>query len=49
MKEVAKPTKRNKCDYCDELAVYKIKKADEPSLYLCKDCLKEKEKTKKKN
>ncbi len=46
-KETVKPTKRNKCDYCDELAVFKIKKADEPSLYLCKSCYKDFEKSKK--
>ena len=39
--EVIKPTKRNKCDNCDELAVYKIKKDESPSSYLCKICYKE--------
>ena len=39
--ELVKPTKRNKCDYCDELATYKVKKAGEPSLYLCTVCYKD--------
>ncbi|MBI2148493.1 hypothetical protein HYU23_02340 [Candidatus Woesearchaeota archaeon] len=43
-KEAIKPTKRNKCDYCDELAVYKIKSEEEPSAYLCTTCYKEREK-----
>ncbi|MBS3152749.1 hypothetical protein J4230_05040 [Candidatus Woesearchaeota archaeon] len=39
--ELVKPTKRNKCDYCDELATYKVKKQEEPTLYLCPACFKE--------
>lgn len=44
---LVKPTKRNKCDYCDDLAAYKIKKSDEPTLYLCSNCYKDLKKTKK--
>ncbi len=40
-KEEVKPGKINKCDYCDELSVYKVKDKDAPSLYLCKNCYKE--------
>ena len=39
--EVVKPTKRNKCDLCDELATFKLKKDDEPTSYLCNICYKE--------
>lgn len=42
MKGVVKATKRNKCDYCDELAVFKLKEnPSDPYLYLCKSCYKE--------
>ena len=40
--ELVKPTKRNKCDNCDELAVYKVKNGDEPTSYLCNVCYREK-------
>lgn len=39
--EVVKPTKRNKCDFCDEIATFKLKKDEEPTLYLCNICYKE--------
>ena len=39
--ELVKPTKRNKCDFCDELAKFKVKKTDEPTSYLCATCYKE--------
>lgn len=45
--EIVKPTKRNKCDYCDELAVYKVKNNKEPTLYVCKSCYKDLDKAKK--
>ena len=50
MKEaIIKDTKRNKCDYCDELAVYKIKaKVSDPYSYLCKSCYNDTKKVKKK-
>ena len=40
--EIVKPEKRNKCDYCDELAKYKVKTSNEPALYLCYSCYKDK-------
>jgi len=39
---VTKPTKRNKCDYCDELAAYKLKEnKSDPYSYLCNNCYKD--------
>ena len=45
---IIKETKRNKCDLCDELAIFKTKEESEPYMYLCKSCYKENQKPIKK-
>lgn len=37
-KEFVKQNKINKCDYCDELATYKILKDNDISEYICTSC-----------
>ena len=46
--EILKTTKRNKCDYCDDLAKFKIKeKITDPYFYICKACYKDLQKQSK--
>ncbi len=45
MGNITKETKRNKCDLCDELAIFKTRKEYEDLYsYFCKNCYEENKK-----